>query len=255
MKNWVGGIIVAIAIIAAIFISVNFDTVKGWFDKSPETVVEEAPEVEITTYDVVAQRRIEIEVQAIDSIYYTMPEPALIAILDEVGINTSRETIIEQYLSDRRYYDGLTRGATLNRHYAPDSIPRSSTPTKPMPVITDTIRHQITFFILCLVLVIVLVILVRENRYNFLQHMKTRDKILVHMEAHEPETLRVLKNTEGLCIFINLAVFIIRNTIERKHLYVRRSTEAIKIAEDMVKDPKLYIECRRWYNMLKRIKI
>lgn len=140
MKKW-AGVTIIIVILCAAAGAVAYFAHEGWFVKPPETLVEEST-VKITTYDVVAQRRLEIEVQEIDSIYYTMSEPALIAILDEIGVNTSRETIIKQYLLDKRYYDGLTRGATQNKHFIPDSIPRSSTPMKPMPVITDTIRHQ-----------------------------------------------------------------------------------------------------------------
>lgn len=140
MKKWVGVTIIIVTSMAAIA-GIWYCDQNDWFIKPVETQVEEAPAIEITTYDVVAQRRLEIEVRKLDSIYYSIPEPALIAILDEIGTETSRETVVKQYATDRRYYDGLTRGAALNKHFAPDSIPRSSTPMKPMPVVNDTIRR------------------------------------------------------------------------------------------------------------------
>lgn len=145
MKRSLPWIIMVASLIAiAVVISMNSEVIRTWWnDLTTDKVVEPTvQEISITTFDVVAQRRVEIELMKIDSVYYTIPEPALIAILDFIGTETSRESIVKEYQLGTEYYRGLIKGANESSHFKPDSLPRSSVPIKPTPVVQDTLRIQ-----------------------------------------------------------------------------------------------------------------
>lgn len=142
MKKGVVAILVTLAIVITALVAFNWNAIVDWVNPQPiEQVTEVEEPIKITTSDVVAQRRMEIEVMQIDSVYYAIPEPALIAILDFIGVDTSRESVVKEYKLGKQYYDGVTRGAMQSKHFIPDSIPASSIPLKPAPVIPDTTRH------------------------------------------------------------------------------------------------------------------
>lgn len=82
--------------------------------------------VTYTAYDVVAQRRAEIEFMKMDSIYYSIPEPILIAIVDEIGIDVTREDIVKTYQINKQRYDGLLTGLKNIKHFMPDTIPNQA---------------------------------------------------------------------------------------------------------------------------------
>lgn len=42
-----------------------------------------------------------------DDVYYSIPEAAMEEIVSKAGGNVTRESVIEEYLSDREYYDSL----------------------------------------------------------------------------------------------------------------------------------------------------
>ncbi len=141
MKKGVVAVLVTIAVIVAVAITSNWGKIVSWFNPQLSEQVLEVEAPKITTSNVVAQRRMEIEIMKIDSTYYVIPEPALIAILDYIGTDTSRESVVKEYLAGKQYYDGIVKGATKSNHYIPDSISVSNTPIKSAPVIPDTIRH------------------------------------------------------------------------------------------------------------------
>lgn len=92
----------------------------------------------LTTLDVVAQRKAEIEARRIDSVYYNIQEPAFIAILDYVGTSATRTDIVKQYEKSIKFYEGINYGTKLHNHYAPDSIPSAPVPINDTPAIPQT---------------------------------------------------------------------------------------------------------------------
>lgn len=138
-------ILLSVLIIALIAITVYAfrNTISNWVH--PQDVEQtcehtEPIEITITTADVVAQRRVEIDMMRIDSVYYTIPEPALIAILDFIGTDVSRESVVLEYKCGIQYYNGVINGATKPKHYLPDSVPISKVQIKQTPVVPDTVN-------------------------------------------------------------------------------------------------------------------
>lgn len=148
MKQNVFSSILCVLLMIAVgtIVVMKYDTIRGWFGYQPEepvavTVEPTEFQQELTILDVIVQRHMEIETMKVDSIYYMIPDPALIAILEFTGIEASHEIVVDQYLQDISYYNGLTIGAKKSKHYIPDSLPKSNIPLKPAPVLPDTTRH------------------------------------------------------------------------------------------------------------------
>lgn len=102
--------------------------------------------VSLTPYDVVAQRRAEINEMEINDAYYAIPEPVLIAILEDIGTNTYKGDVVAYYLINQTYYDGLMKGITDRKKYTPkpDSLPLPpvNVAEKVIPIPLDSIRQQ-----------------------------------------------------------------------------------------------------------------
>lgn len=94
-------------------------------------------------YDVVAQRRMEIESMRLDSVYYSLPEPILIAIVDKIGVFVSHEDIASTYLRNKEYYDGVMTGIHEIKRFLPDSIPNKApvdVTSRVIPLKKDTLK-------------------------------------------------------------------------------------------------------------------
>lgn len=99
---------------------------------------EEKTKKEYTTYDVISQRRYEQEEIRVNNIYYDLPESVIIAIVDKLGINTSKHAIVFEYEQNSDYYDGIAEGALNKNRLIPDEelIPEPPMKEKEKPIIS-----------------------------------------------------------------------------------------------------------------------
>ena len=95
------------------------------------------PEVYVSTFDVVAQRRAEIQSHKTDSIYYSIPESSFIEIVDLLGSNTTHAAVVNQYTKLKSYYIGIERGAKTER-LKQDTLTSTKPPIiKNVPVVPE----------------------------------------------------------------------------------------------------------------------
>lgn len=119
--------VMGILLMLLVFTTTSCDKVRGAWDtligNEQQQIVSDTTITVFTAYDVVAQRRAEIEVKQMDSVYYSIPEPILIAIIDDIGANVHRSGVVATYWKNKQYYEGLLTGLKGIKHYMPDSIP------------------------------------------------------------------------------------------------------------------------------------
>lgn len=84
-----------------------------------------------TVYDVLEQRQELKYALWCDSVYLQMPEQILTHLLVTKGTTQSITEIVENYVSNKKYYhDTILRAMNVQRKYIPDSLPKSNIPNK-----------------------------------------------------------------------------------------------------------------------------
>lgn len=95
-------------------------------DLATEVYSDTVTEFEYTVYDVVAQRRAEIENIEFEKAYYDIPEPILIAILSDIGVTINRREVVITYETNKDWYDGILTGVNKRELFKPDTIPNKA---------------------------------------------------------------------------------------------------------------------------------
>lgn len=84
-----------------------------------------------TIQDVLVLRNNILDQMYYDSVFYHMPEPALIAILMKYGTDMSNYDIGREYIMHKADYDKVELGATIQKTIIePDTLPESLKPEK-----------------------------------------------------------------------------------------------------------------------------
>ena len=96
----------------------------------------------ISTYDLVKQRRAEIHLRTVDSIYYAISEPAFIEIIDFLGSthDVTREAVVNQFIKMKPYYLGISQGVRRQERLQPNLL--NDKPTVPQPIYSDSVRRK-----------------------------------------------------------------------------------------------------------------